>query len=514
MNRHILSILLFGTNISAMLAGLVYILTPEHVNNLAGSAIPLALLANTLVACHTRSGKFGTIYLHFAIFAVAVMPLALFGISNARKISGYTAVHPLLPILLYGAFFGLFALGSRLRLGSGNYRLRNNWCPSKTLLAILLAFGASLAYVLISRHGFGLEMFVAPFSLFYAFIFLNVTVLLLKLNHWRPSLENWFLGLSGALIFVIFTLPLLLTPQMARQAEAEFNRTFGDQGEDFKFSFSLPAYFLGVPHARCQIVEHQLFYQEGELELYYDAFIPPPEKLKPEGNTTIIRLHGGGWSVGNKGKGNRLQLSKFLAEQGYVVFDIQYGLANVLDIGLTTPPDYLRGDYSIDDMLEHIGHFTYYLAEHADRYGADLESVFISGNSAGGHLATVAGLATAAGSYPELFNDQLKIRGIISLYPAYQLAPALGLAGREDFLYPELLVDAVSPPCLILQGVNDVMVPVENVQAFSEHYNAYPEVNLALLKFPLAGHSADIHFGGIYSQLFNHYMLRFLELHK
>ena len=45
----------------------------------------------------------------------------------------------------------------------------------------------------------------------------------------------------------------------------------------------------------------------------------------------IINIHGGGWIIGNKGFENRPTASRYLAQQGYAVFDIQYGLARFPD---------------------------------------------------------------------------------------------------------------------------------------------------------------------------------------
>jgi hypothetical protein len=46
----------------------------------------------------------------------------------------------------------------------------------------------------------------------------------------------------------------------------------------------------------------------------------------PGQNSTLIRIHGGGWVSGDKGGSNMVQMNKYFAAQGYIVFDIQYGL--------------------------------------------------------------------------------------------------------------------------------------------------------------------------------------------
>ena len=82
-----------------------------------------------------------------------------------------------------------------------------------------------------------------------------------------------------------------------------------------------------------------------------------------------------------------MQMNKYFASQGYIVFDIQYGLHRPDRKEDALTPINVLGDFNIDDMVRQIGEFTKYLEFNADKYNANLDSVFISGGSAGGHLS-------------------------------------------------------------------------------------------------------------------------------
>jgi len=60
-------------------------------------------------------------------------------------------------------------------------------------------------------------------------------------------------------------------------------------------------------------------------------------------------------------------------------------------------PDEVSGEYTIDDMVRHLGEFTTYLADNHENFGASIDSVFISGGSTGGHLANAVALGLSRG---------------------------------------------------------------------------------------------------------------------
>jgi len=234
----------------------------------------------------------------------------------------------------------------------------------------------------------------------------------------------------------------------------------------------------------------------------------------PGQNSTLIRIHGGGWVSGDKGESNMVQMNKYFAAQGYIVFDIQYGLYDspiaVMDF---ITPSYNKGDFNIDDMIRHIGEFTKYLTENAAIYGANLDSVFISGGSSGGHLASAAGLAIASENYSHLFSQNLTIKGLIPFYPSNGQMVHFGIDGMEEFTNPAKLIEPGSPPCLIFQGTHDVLTYFGISNGFRDTYLANGNTNCAIIWMLLGGHTSDFYFSGYYNQIFLYFMERFMYLH-
>ncbi|MCK7481048.1 MAG: alpha/beta hydrolase fold domain-containing protein [Candidatus Moduliflexus flocculans] len=102
----------------------------------------------------------------------------------------------------------------------------------------------------------------------------------------------------------------------------------------------------------------------------------------------LIRIHGGGWVSGDKGYGNMNNVNRHFASLGYLVFDLQYGLAESGTFRPRAPtPEGMLGPFGIEDMLRHIGAFSLLPCRKCGGTGADLDRVFVSGASAGGHLA-------------------------------------------------------------------------------------------------------------------------------
>ncbi len=264
-------------------------------------------------------------------------------------------------------------------------------------------------------------------------------------------------------------------------------------------------------------VREDVLYYEGiegtdkGLRLHFDAYMPPVASSNP----VLIRIHGGYWTMGDKGASNYSAINKHFANLGYVVFDIQYGLSNKDETFMTSlTPESIKGDFSVDDMVRHIGIFTVYLADHADEYGADTGSVFISGASAGGQLAVASALGITGGKYTDILDSRLNIKGLIPYYPANGLADNTGLRGIPDLIDPTALIDNNSPPCLIYHGTHDGIVPPAIADALQEAYVNKSDSPCALLWMNFAGHGSDFFTPGYYNQVFNYFMERFMTKYR
>lgn len=102
---------------------------------------------------------------------------------------------------------------------------------------------------------------------------------------------------------------------------------------------------------------------EHKLDVYF-----------PENTTgslpVIIDIHGGGWMAGSKEINKNYCLD--LASHGYCVFNLNYRLA---------------GKYRFKDQIEDIFAALEWINGAAEKYHADINNCFLTGDSAGGHLA-------------------------------------------------------------------------------------------------------------------------------
>ena len=379
------------------------------------------------------------------------------------------------------------------------------------------------------------EIFISGFSLFHAFSLLSVVVLILKLQNRPGSAGAALVGALGLVSFALYLLPLAGMFQTCAAAKTEFEDVFGsgrleqvDADRTAQFldkPFSLPAYFLGMRPGEYRYEKDLVFYEgsggvDDGLKLYCDVFMPPEGRTDlPGWGSTLIRIHGGAWIGGDKGFANMLQVNKYFASQGYTVFDLQYGLTDLVE--LTVPalqahlgPPGLIGPYTLDDMIRHLGEFTKYMAAHAAAYDLDLDSVFITGGSAGGQLSTALALAISGENHPELFSDAIKVKGYIPLYPAIETSFLPDIGEAPEWIDVKLLVDEKSPPCLVYQGTKDGMVKLVTARELRETYRAAGNEECALLEFGWGGHASDFYFPGYFNQAWTYYMERFMYLHR
>ncbi len=391
------------------------------------------------------------------------------------------------------------------------------------LTSLAMVLGRSnvmLGYLGIGGGIFGLTWFL---------IFSSMLFLLLQCMRNSNIFLIFAILFFGAIITTTSLLPTFAIPSMIKQAEYNFdqafNPVFSSNWEDaipsdveeffLKKPYYLIQYFLGSKPKECEVIRDVLYFNGSEssfdvdknIRLYFDAYLPLNDGTgMPGENSVLIRIHGGGWSFGDKGLTNMMQMNKYFAAQGYIVFDIQYGLYEREKSNPFTP-DYVRGDFTKEDIIRHIGNFTYFLSLHASDYGANLDSVFVSGGSAGGHLTCATALGIDSGLYTDIFSSMLNIRGLIPFYPANRMYDQV-----DVFQNPALLVESDSPACLIFQGKQDGLVKPEVSEDLLNTYISKGNTRCAILYMPFAGHASDFYFTTVYNKIFLYYMERFMYL--
>jgi acetyl esterase/lipase len=451
--------------------------------------------------------------------------------------------------MVYFGFFGILGLGTLISyLNIKNDNNSNLWKEyseiengknknhSKKILKSILLFFGILTLGLLSYVGFALAfspltditawligIIFFQFSIFLFFIVLSTTIIFLIMmnRHKRPYLFYGIL-IYGLFLSSLFLLPIFSTPYTSIQAEVDFSKAFGENwrsnidpsmNQYFQTTpFTMAELFLGNHPKDCNMDIDVPFYSNSSegITLAYDAYYPKGDGSSlPGNNSVIINIHGGAWTIGDKGPSNMLQVNKYFAAQGYIVFDIQYGLKEGTFFIIPTPEG-VGGNFTIDDQLRHIGNFTKQLntSEFA-KYNLNLDSVFITGNSAGGHLSLATALLIDNGSYIDLFGSHINIKGIIPVYPADPTENII--KGKDEFRNPEnYFITSDSPPCLMFQGTKDFcLLETEHIK---DQYDLAGNNDCCVILFPFQGHGNDLYYSGHFNQYKLYYMERFLYL--
>lgn len=220
--------------------------------------------------------------------------------------------------------------------------------------------------------------------------------------------------------------------------------------------------------------------QAGQRDLRGDLYLPTDEDSK---RPAIVVLHGGGWRKGspNGVKGFGIRLS----EAGFACLCVDYRL---------TPE--AQWPAQIEDSKCAIR----YLRAHQGELRIDSERIGVLGDSAGGHLALMAGVVShfeGTGGHNEFSSTP---QAICAMYPHSRIrqksAAADDLIGREA---SSAACDAASPisydlgdfpPCLLIHGAEDAAVPSTESTEF--HRKLLSSGRLAELHlFAGQGHAFD-----------------------
>jgi len=551
----VLRSIITGLNILALAGSITYLIhpTPYLFFNLYGYVILLTLLGNIILAY--SGGMYR--YLDYCYLLIHIVSMLLIPIMNTLASSNVQnkTSQSIFVLILYNAIFlyGAASAGLRIKYDiksrksdfdtktqarSGRFRNIIRWIVV-LLLCLVLFFGFFLIYIILGKDTNNMiEVFIPEYAIFWGLLMLGVSILIVKLM-WRnkgsvpdfsPTINKIILA-AGIIICAICLVPFAVVPFTIRDADSAYREAFGsgyldDKSiiEQFGFTrspFSLQNYFFGTRTNDYIIKENVLYYNgtdglDAGIKLHFDAYMPLADNGNfQRRNSVLIRIHGGSWTMGDKGLSNYSETNKHFVNLGYVVFDIQYGLNDQNpSFASSVVPASVKGNFNIDDMVRHIGIFTTYLADHADEYGADLNSVFISGGSAGGQLAVATALGITSGKYTGLLDSRLRVRGLIPFYPANSLSPHVGIGGTPDLVNPVALVDENSPPCLIYHGTHDGIVDPKYASILRNTYMDNSSAPCALLWMYFASHGSDFYTPGYYNQVFMYYMERFMSQYK
>jgi acetyl esterase len=292
-------------------------------------------------------------------------------------------------------------------------------------------------------------------------------------------------------------------------------RTTSQEGVALSLSeyFSFPS--IGSP-------ETVTYAQPDGEELQLDVRRPPGERgnARPGRRPAVVTVHGGGGMVG--GRSEDVLWSAWLAEQGYVVFSIDYRL------GL--PP---RWQDATGDVKCAVG----WVKENADRYGVDPDRIALMGRSFGGLLALLAAYTEGDPRLPPSCDvPDTRVEAVAAFYASTDFTrldetrgpwwrPSLGNSVRDstgtdvDFVAvgdrrlasPVSHIEPADPPTFLAHGGLDQWSPPEQSVLLADRL-AEAAVPHRLIELPWARHGFDGAWGSWDAQIVRHELGEFLEL--
>lgn len=228
---------------------------------------------------------------------------------------------------------------------------------------------------------------------------------------------------------------------------------------------------------------------ESKLDVYRRRDLTTPQP-------TLVFYHGGGWVAGTK-EAAMMSLMPWL-EMGWNVVNVEYRMNRVA-----------LAPAAAEDALCALR----FVVNNAKTYGIDPSRIVVSGESAGGHLALLAGMATvesgltnicSGGGFQGYENSVPKVAAIVNWYGITDLTDMVTGGAKRSYavqwvggdhnrdavakqVSPMTYVRAGLPPVLSIQGDADPIVPyAQNVTLHEALTKA--GVQNELFTIPAGGH--------------------------
>lgn len=168
----------------------------------------------------------------------------------------------------------------------------------------------------------------------------------------------------------------------------------------------------------------------GALNVAYgEAEIQKLDIFAPDGGNApvLIDIHGGGWTAGSKN--SRSFVAEALVTKGIAFVPIDYGLGP---------------DYGMPEIVDHVRSAVAWVYNNIADHGGDPDRIFVSGNSAGGHLTGTTMMPGWHGEYgipADAIKGACAMSGVFDLEALYRVSE-----GPNDALEMDLeTAKALSP---------------------------------------------------------------------
>ncbi len=327
--------------------------------------------------------------------------------------------------------------------------------------------------------------------------------LLLGVLIWNGALRTWPGGIGTLLYFASMALLLLSLHKSfisGRVIDAALIEFVDDAPPSPRLPWRTLLFPFPIRHPDVERLRNRVYHDDGDVRLRLDIY----RRRGAEHNPTSLRpallfIHGGGWVIGSKDFQGLPMLHHFAA-LGWNCFSINYRLSP-----RATFPDH------IVDVKRAIA----WIRSHSLEHGCDPDFLVISGNSAGGHLASLAALTPNDRTLQPGFEEaDTSVAACLSFYGVYDFADRhahwhnRGLkALLERFVMKARLADAPerfeaasplahvgphAPPFLVVHGDRDSIVPVAEAHAFVAALRGATAAACAYIEVPGAQHAFEI----------------------
>lgn len=203
------------------------------------------------------------------------------------------------------------------------------------------------------------------------------------------------------------------------------------------------------------------------LDIYRPSTAASASMLRP----VLLHVHGGAWIVGHKQQQGQ-PLMQYLTQHGWICVDINYRLGP---------------KHRFPDCLIDVKTAISWLKNNIEAYGGDPQFIAITGESAGGHLSSLAALtANHAQFQPGFESSDTRVQAAVPMYGIYDFTnsnhardgveldgflekyvmPMAHSANPEFWrnASPRFHASEDAPPMFVIHGSNDCLAFVEDAR--------------------------------------------------
>ncbi len=190
-----------------------------------------------------------------------------------------------------------------------------------------------------------------------------------------------------------------------------------------------------------------LYKTVNQTNLYLHKYVPPNFDSKKQ-YSCIIFYHGGGWSSGSYIAFHKQ--ANYFAARGLIVFSVEY---RVRSRNNTTPFD------ATEDAHDAFA----FVVTNSKKMNIDVKKIIVGGGSSGGHLATTNCFWQA---------NNVKPFALILFNPVLDTGPNgygyKSMNGRYMEISPIENIALSHPPCIIMVGTKDKVLPVVTAEKYKQ----------------------------------------------